>query len=314
MRTEFLGIREGTMRGRLLGVLCLGLIIASQVRADNAGVFTYQNGSFTTISNSAFDTPLGIDNAGDLLLATDGNIGGPVLFSGGNLTPISLSGATTEAFSMSQNGTIFGSYITDTRHYFTDLNGSITTFDLPGLPRTTGNALNNDEGQIIASNFNCCNQPDFIYNVNTASASAVSFPGATDTSLIAINNKGQALGVASGGSSGLIYFVYSAGIFSALTLPTGCSPDGINSSDAIVGNCFSGNVLRGFIDKSGTLTYISYNGNSNVNSTLISDINDSGEIVGTFQNVPETSTLSHLGIGLLLVAVICTVGGSRRFF
>ena len=289
----------------LLVVLCLGLISTSRVKADTTGigVFTYQNGTFATIPNSALDTPLGIDNAGELLLATDGNIGNPVLFSAGTFTSISVPGATTEAYSMSQNGTIFGSYVTNTRIYFTDLNSSFINIDLPGLPRTTGNALINDKGQVIASNFSCCNLPDFIYDIKTAGIMPISFPGATATSLIAINNNGQVLGVASGGPAGVLYFIYSGGTFIPLSLPAGCSPDGINDGDEIVGTCFfKGGFFQGFLYKSGIITYIVYNGNSNLNDTLISDINDSGEIVGTFIDVPESSTLSQLGIGLLFVA------------
>src|SRR6476620_5307015 len=189
------------MNRLLLGILCRGFISASRVKAD--GVFTYQNGSFATIPDSKFDTPLGIDSAGELLLATDGsNIGEPVLFSAGTFTSISVPGATTFAYSMSQNGTIFGSYVTNTRIYFTDLNGSFSNFDLPGSPRTTVNALINDKGQIILSNSSCCNLPDFIYDIKTASITPISFPGATATSLIAINNNGQVLGVASGGAAG----------------------------------------------------------------------------------------------------------------
>lgn len=292
------------VKGRFLVGLGLSLIIGWQVRADSLGVFTYQDGSFTTIANSSSYTPLGIDAAGDLLLATDGNIGSPVLLSGGNFITVSVPGsALTEGLAISQNGTILGAYVTSTRAYFVDLNGSITPIGLSGLTRTTGNALINDQGQILSSNSACCNQPDFIYNYHTGSVTPVNFPGATDTSLIAINNNGQVLGSAAT-SSGFVYFIDTAGTFSALNLPAGCSPDGINDSQEIVGNCFTEGLFRGFLDKSGVFTYITYNGNSNLNDTFISDINDSGEIVGTFQNVSESSTLSLVAAGFLFLAVI----------
>jgi len=289
------------MNRLLVVALCLGFITASRVKADTTGVFTYQNGSFTTIPNSTFDTPLGIDSSGGLLLAIDGNIGNPVLFNAGTFTSISVPGATTEAYAMSQNGTIFGSYIAGfSRFFFTDLNGSFSNFDLPGLPRTTGNALINDKGRVLATNFS--GNLDFIYDIQTAGIMPISFPGATATSLIAINNNGQVLGVAFGGAAGVVYFIYSGGSFTPLAFPAGCTPDSINDSDEIVGNCFKDGIFQGFLDKSGILTYIVYDGNSNLNDTLVSDINDSGEIVGTFSNVPESSTLSQLGIGLLFVA------------
>jgi len=292
------------MNGRLLMVLYLSLICVSQVNADTTGVFTFQNGSFATIPNSTFDTPLGIDNAGELLLATNGNIFDPVLFSAGNFTSISVPGATTAAYSMSQNGTILGSYTANTLTYFTYLNGSINNIDLAGFPRTTGNALINDKGLVILSSFSCCNQPDFIYDINTAGVTPISFPGATATSLIAINNNGQVLGVASGGAAGDLYFIYSAGAFTPLAFPAGCTPVSISDNDEVIGNCFKGGVFEGFLYKSGIFTYLVYNGNANSNNTLVSDINDSGEIVGTFSDVPESSTLSHLVMGLLFFAAM----------
>ena len=299
------------------GFLILGLtVVIPQVKADNVGIFTYQSGTFTTINNTELDTPIGIDGAGDLLLATDGNIGGPVLLSGGTFMPISVPGAPVGAFiagyALSQDGTIFGSYTWNTRNFFTDLDGTFTIISLPGSPRTTGNALINDEGQIIASSFYCCNQPDFVYDISTGVATPISFPGATDTSLIAINNNGQLLGVGSGGSAGTVYFVDTAGTFVPLTLPAGCAPDGINDSDEIVGNCFNGGVLQGFLDNSGTFTSIDYNGNSNVNDTLISDINDSGEIVGTYSDVPEPDTWALLLCGILALNLLTGVKHFRK--
>lgn len=290
------------MNRQLLFLLSLSLMSTAVAKADSAGVFTYQGGSFATIPNSALDTPLGISSSGAILLASNGNIGDPVLLDGGTVTSISVPGATTEAYSMSPNGTILGSYITNTRVYFTDLGGSFSTVNLPGSPRTTGNALINDNGQVILSNFSCCNLPDFIYNINTSSMTPVSFPGAAATSLIAINNKGQVLGVASGGAVGIVYFLYSGGSFTTLVFPSGCSPVGINDNDEIVGNCIKNGSFQGFLLSPGVFTYINYDGNSSFNNTLISDINDSGEIVGTFADVPEPITVSQLYIGLVVLA------------
>ena len=99
-----------------------------------------------------------------------------------------------------------------------------------------------------------------------------------------------------------MYFIYDAGAFTPLALPAGCSPDGINDSEEIVGNCLSGGVFQGFLYKSGIITYITYENANPLNHTIIRDINDSGEIVGIFLDVPEASTLLQLGIGLLFLA------------
>ena len=43
----------------ILGALFIGLLITGpRANADTVGVYTYENGTFTVISNTATDTPL----------------------------------------------------------------------------------------------------------------------------------------------------------------------------------------------------------------------------------------------------------------
>jgi hypothetical protein len=62
-------------------------------------------------------------------------------------------------------------------------------------------------------------------------------------------------------------------------------------------------MIQGFLDQSGSFTYLNYNGNSSLNDTIVSDINESGEIVGLFFNVPESGTFTSLAAGLLFLAL-----------
>jgi hypothetical protein len=77
----------------------------------------------------------------------------------------------------------------------------------------------------------------------------------------------------------------------------------MNSSDQIIGNCFhnggaAGFQFDGFLLSGGVFTPIDFT-NSDVNNTLLSRINDSGEIVGSYSDVPEPGTLTLLATGFL---------------
>lgn len=102
------------------GLVCLGSLTGRRLRADDvSGVFTYQSGTFAVISSAALDKPLGIDSSGDLLLATQGNIGGPVLLTAGAVVPTSLPTGTLDAYTISENGTVFADHsVNGDRTYF----------------------------------------------------------------------------------------------------------------------------------------------------------------------------------------------------
>ena len=236
------------------------------------------------------------------------------LFSAGTLVPISVGGGTTLALSISGDGTILGRYIYYTSTYFTDLNGSINW--LTNTPGFLGGI--NDESQIIGTSYD--GQSEFVYDLSTGTVTTISFPGApssfpgySGTNLISINDEGAVLGTA-----GNVAFVYNGGTFTTLTLPAGCRPTDMNDNEQIVGNCttIAGNtaVSQGFLDNSGTLTYLDYNGNSNKNGTLVEGINDSGEILGTFSDIPEPSALVQLATGLacLMGLWLCVSFAQKR--
>lgn len=154
----------------------------------------------------------------------------------------------------------------------------------------------NDNGQIIGTSF--FGSPDFVYDLSSDTVTPINYPGATHTSLISINDNGDILG-GYNSSGPTNYFIYDAGLFTPLSFPAGCTADGINDTGQIIGNCFNSGVSEGVVDNAGTITYINYNGNSDQNDTLITGINDSGEIVGMYYDVPEPSALLQLATELV---------------
>jgi hypothetical protein len=306
---------HGDTMKKMIAVAILLLAVASALKADGlTGFFTYQNGTFTTIA----DIPSGVipgasdiknDNAGDILF-TDFNAS--FLLSGDTLTPIMGPGITTGAIDISGNGTILGRSISNASIYFTDLAGTLNS--LPNAPGFLAGL--NDKGQIIGTSFD--GQSNFVYDIKTGTVTNIIGPGGLSSHLIDINNNGAILGRVNGQGSPAASFIYSNGTFQMLAIPNNCAPTDMNDSGQVVGLCVgsvagtSAAQSRGFLynSVSGAFNYIDFNGNSNVNSTVPTSINDSGEIIGSFTDVPEPGALLQLttGIGCLFGLYLCRGG------
>jgi len=273
---------------KLFAVVVL-LLSVSQAKAD--GILTFQSGSYTAVANPpGGDVQVfGIDDAGQLLVSTQN---GPYLFSGGSYDLVNAFGAPTVlVFALSENGTILGRYISGgTATYFTEAGG--VAHNLPSV-----GFLNNlnDHGQFIGTTFDGSGQ--FVYNSNTGSLSP------TANGAIAINDLGQVLGYFQ--SSG--YILSPDGSIISLNLPAGCRPQAFNDSDQVAGNCFTNGKIQfnGFPYNNGTFTTINFNSSN----TIISGINDSGEIVGFATNVPEPGTLFLCAFGFLIPIVRVRTAG-----
>ena len=190
----------------------------------------------------------------------------------------------------------------------------VALFEVPGAGRTTVLDIN-DLGHIVGESSVAVRfgdpQEGFLYNGETFQS--VVFPGATRTSVSGVNNLGQMVGTY--GSRLLQGFVFDGNEF----LPIDevgdetWTPRAINDEGVIVGtHNFSPAFPRettGFILVDGEFQTIRFPG---ALYTEIEDINNRGEIVGTYTDasgtehaffgtpVPEPSTF-----GLVVVAVLC---------
>jgi hypothetical protein len=270
-------------------IIAFLFLIPKLAKADSFGNFTYQNGAFTTLSVPAQDYPVGIDNAGDVLMG-EGN--GTIIVNGNTVTSLNIPGEITVLpLAISPNGTVLGRAINFTSTYFSETQGTVTFY--PSAPGFLNGV--NDNGQFVGTTFDV--QKNFIYDAKTGVVTNV----ANSTFLVSINDHGTVLGIATDRSN----FIYNAGVFTALALPIGCRATAMNDNGAVVGNCLQGNELEGFVDQNGKVTYLNYvaPNNGDVFDTNITGINDSGEITGSFTNVPEPGSLLLLGVGIAALAL-----------
>lgn len=79
----------------------------------------------------------------------------------------------------------------------------------------------------------------------------------------------------------------------------------MNDIGTVAGSCFGAGSGAGFIDKNGLISYVNYTapGNGDVFYTQLSGINDVGEVVGSFSDVPEPSSLVSLLVGIAALAL-----------
>lgn len=258
------------------------LFLPALAMADTTqGSFTYQNGVLTTLNVPSEDPPVGIDNFGDVVF------GQAVLYNnqpGGQYLQL---GSAAIVKAVSEDGTRLssgaGQYFTHTRF------GTGVPVNAPGFL----NGLN-DNGQFVGTSFD--GQTNFIYDSKTGAITNV----ANSAYLVTINDQGTVLGWSAGPVRNS--FLYNAGVFTTLALPTGCVATGMNDNGTVVGDCLNGS---GFVDQSGTISYLDYTAPNNGDKydTFLSGINDSGEIVGSFTNVPEPGSLLLLGAGITALAL-----------
>lgn len=276
------------------------MLSARDARADGLnGIFTYQSGLYTAVNTGESNintVALGIDDAGNLLI-TFGASGNSDLLSVAShtLTPIALQGApvgsSTEALAISGDGTVLASSTYTSRIFFTQLGGTTTPITLPtafSFPTRL-----NDSGQITGAT--CCGPTNFLFNLSDNTGATIGAPG----NILGINDQGQIVGVTGNNGSFISYIRNADGTLTFPLLPAGCYADAINDSGQIAGNCVNqnGSLITGFIDSAGTFTALEFP-NNNINDTIVTGIDDSGEVVGEYLNVPEPGTLALVSVGL----------------
>jgi hypothetical protein len=134
------------------------------------------------------------------------------------------------------------------------------------------------------------------------------FPPGFDTQ-IQPNSFGQTTTVNNNGS----FIVSSGGMLTPIALPTGCTAfGGINDSGQIAGVCLQAATtpggspfFSGFIDTGGHIELVNYHAphDGAINDTFFEGINNSGEVIGTFEHVPEPSAIVLLMAGLVALAI-----------
>jgi probable HAF family extracellular repeat protein len=193
----------------------------------------------------------------------------------------------TEANGINDAGQIVGHYHNNSGyHGFLYSAGTYTPIDDPlATTSTLANDINN-AGQIIGGYGNSSGSHGFLYNPNSVNLfTTLDFPGATLTSPTKINASGQIVGlIFNSVGSGEHGFRYD-GLFAAIDAPqatTGTAVGGINASGQIVGFYHTATATNGFLFNPGTGTYTPLI-DPVAGFTFPEDINDSGQILGTFQ-------------------------------
>jgi hypothetical protein len=69
------------------------------------------------------------------------------------------------------------------------------------------------------------------------------------------------------GRAGHTAFIWDAGTFTILPIPSNCIAVDMNNSQQVDGDCFNGNIGEGFVYSNGVMTFINFNLNGNINDT-----------------------------------------------
>ncbi len=242
----------------------------------------------------------------------------------GSFTDYAVDGATgTRLFGINDAGTITGYWQEPGfQHGFFDESGTVTNIDRPGFETNFAWGIN-DSGQIAGYVFDF-NDGFFItshqYDIDSGSFTEVLFNNSGDGTVTrGINNDGVQVGWSLEPDGSTIGVVYQDDEFTSFSLGADRStlPNDINNRGDIVGNVanldFTGS--RGFVRDA--LGHVSFLDVPEAEFTQALGINDSGIVVGHFEDesesvrafiatpIPEPSTLvlagsSVIGLGMLM--------------
>src|SRR5271157_1793508 len=199
----------------------------------------------------------------------------------GSISTLDVPSSTlTNAFGVNAAGQIVGIYrdANDVYHGFLDSGGTFTTLDFPGAQLTGADDIN-ASGQIVGSYQIIAGFDTRGFLDNGGVFSTVDVPGASYTTGNGINTPGQIVGICLGGLCGAQYsgFIDTGGQFKPLPFQA----YGINDSGVIVGYSLVGPAIDGVLDQGGVMTTLNFPG---ADSTLLLQINNSGDIVGDYRN------------------------------
>ena len=198
----------------------------------------------------------------------------------------------TQAFGINASGQIVGEYIDASNHThgFLYSNGTYTTLDDPSASATGGTvALGiNDLGQIVGNYGDASGGHGFLYN--NGSYTTLNDPFATtSTTAFGINDAGQIVGFYLGNDGNFHGFLYdpNSGIsppYFNLADPgtQGTFARGINAAEQIAGTYQNASGVHGFLLRGPE--YITLDDPLAIGGTVALGMNDTGQIVGHFNN------------------------------
>jgi uncharacterized membrane protein len=268
---------------------------STSVRRRGAALATAVVAAVTVTTSG---TPVGASVGGEPDSAVPG-----FLLSEGRYTAFEARGARVEIFpsGLNDRGEVTGEYLRpDSESGFVrHVDGTITTFDVPGARGTEAVKIN-DRGQIVGR---YSEDTPFVddsakvrgYLRDGDKITRIDVPGATDTLPTGLNDRGHVVGyyVDSGGAEH--GFVWRRGRFSTLDGPGAAAPTPVDINDRgdVVGLYLdAAGAMHGFLLSKGRYTTISAPG---APTTVPYGINDSGQIVGyTADDLNLTATSGFL--------------------
>lgn len=339
------------LRSHVFCVIFPAMAFALLAPAVKAGSYTFQ-----TLNNSgdpAFNQLLGINNAGTIA----GYFGDGSSVPNKGYTLVPPSSYTNENFPGSVQTQVVGInnagppantvgfYIDGSGNNigFVDQGGSFSSVNDPSTASfngiTTNQLLGVNDGGVAAGFYldSSGAAHGYLYNISSASFTAVTFPGATSTTATGINNAGVISGFYTDAGGVVHGFIDNGGTYTSFDDPSGGGTNtmllGLNNEGLAVGSFVDGSgETQGLILNIGTVAWqtISDPGASataafNVTGTTVNGLNDAGDLVGFYSDgtnvdgflatpiaTPEPGTFGLISLGGVLVWMARARNGSGR--
>ena len=196
----------------------------------------------------------------------------------------------TNALGLNDSASIAGGVLPSSGNYASFVRkGGLTTVLSPPFPDLNTAFDINGAGTVVGQYTACTNAAscaDHAYRFNGVSYSTIDFPGAHITDPWSINNAGVVAGTYSLGYGPYLGYVMNTAGFITIQVP-GSSDTyvyGINDAGLMVGSYqIGGGKQHGFIYDGAVFTTVDAPGGGVV-ETVLRDINDAGQIVGSFSD------------------------------
>jgi hypothetical protein len=320
--------------------MAIGLLLAPAF-AHAASSYKFQ-----TINNNgdaAFNQLLGINTAGTIAGyfgdgATVPNNGYTVTppYGQGNFTAENFTGAAqTQVIGINNSNVTVGFYAdaVGDNFGFVKNGATFTTVSNPSTPTTSPfvNQLLGVNDHNVSAGFyvdSTGTAHAYLYNIGTASFTAINPTGATASTATGVNNAGNVSGFLTLGNGNTEGFFYNGTNFTEFEAPgsTNTMFFGLNNNGLVVGTYVDANGLtNGIVYDVNNGTWwtvdapnVAANTTFNVNGTFINGINDAGSLVGFYSNSTAvngflaTVTPEPSSVGLVGFAVVLGAGVFRR--